>query len=63
MSLLSIEALSRMAHSSPFHFTGSLPIERASAYRIQWLRLRRASWRLAFNPQDKVIDTALDAGL
>ncbi|MDU5688606.1 MAG: GyrI-like domain-containing protein, partial [Kluyvera cryocrescens] len=29
---------------------------------IQWLRLRRASWRLAFNPQDKVIDIALDAG-
>jgi AraC family transcriptional regulator len=30
---------------------------------IQWLRLRHASWRLAFNPQDKVIDIALGAGL
>ena len=61
---LSIEALSRMAHSSPFHFHRQftawcgLPLYRY----IQWLRLRRASWRLAFNPQDKVIDIALDAG-
>ncbi|SUG64268.1 Transcriptional regulator, AraC [Salmonella enterica subsp. enterica] len=61
---LSIEALSRMAHSSPFHFHrqfttwSGLPLYRY----IQWLRLRRASWRLAFNPQDKVIDIALDAG-
>lgn len=52
---LSIEALSRMAHSSPFHFHrqftawSGLPLYRY----IQWLRLRRASWRLAFNPQDK----------
>ena len=61
---LSLEALSRMAHSSPFHFHrqftawSGLPLYRY----IQWLRLRRASWRLAFNPQDKVIDIALDAG-
>lgn len=61
---LSLEALSRMAHSSPFHFHrqftawSGLPLYRY----IQWLRLRHASWRLAFNPQDKVIDIALDAG-
>lgn len=61
---LSLEALSRMAHSSPFHFHrqftawSGLPLYRY----IQWLRLRRASWRLAFNPQDKIIDIALDAG-
>lgn len=61
---LSLEALSRMAHSSPFHFHrqftawSGLPLYRY----IQWLRLRQASWRLAFNPQDKVIDIALDAG-
>lgn len=61
---LSLEILSRMAHSSPFHFHrqftawSGLPLYRY----IQWLRLRRASWRLAFNPRDKVIDIALDAG-
>lgn len=61
---LSLEALSAIAHSSPYHFhrqfsayTG-IPLYRY----IQWLRLRRASWRLAFNPRDKIIDIALDAG-
>ncbi|MBX0108117.1 AraC family transcriptional regulator, partial [Salmonella enterica subsp. enterica serovar Typhi] len=61
---LSLEALSRMAHSSPFHFHRQFTVwSGLPLYRyIQWLRLRRASWRLAFNPQDKVIDIALDAG-
>ncbi|EGH2826678.1 helix-turn-helix transcriptional regulator, partial [Salmonella enterica subsp. enterica serovar Adjame] len=61
---LSLETLSAIAHSSPYHFhrqfsayTG-IPLYRY----IQWLRLRRACWRLAFNPRDKVIDIALDAG-
>lgn len=61
---LSLEMLSAIAHSSPYHFhrqfsayTG-IPLYRY----IQWLRLRRACWRLAFNPRDKVIDIALDAG-
>lgn len=61
---LSLEALSAIAHSSPYHFhrqfsayTG-IPLYRY----IQWLRLRRACWRLAFNPRDKIIDIALDAG-
>ncbi|MBN6358655.1 helix-turn-helix transcriptional regulator, partial [Escherichia coli] len=55
---LSLETLSAIAHSSPYHFhrqfsayTG-IPLYRY----IQWLRLRRACWRLAFNPRDKVID-------
>ena len=62
---LSIEALSRMAHSSPFHFHrqfttwSGLPLYRY----IQWLRLRRASWRLAVNPQDKGIGIPLGAGV
>ncbi|EAM5652134.1 AraC family transcriptional regulator [Salmonella enterica] len=61
---LSLEVLSRMAHSSPFHFHRQFTVwSGLPLYRyIQWLRLRRASWRLAFNPQDKVIDIALDAG-
>lgn len=61
---LTLEALSRMAHSSPFHFHRQFTAWSGQPlYRyIQWLRLRRASWRLAFNPQDKVIDIALDAG-
>lgn len=52
---LSLEALSAIAHSSPYHFhrqfsayTG-IPLYRY----IQWLRLRRACWRLAFNPAIK----------
>ena len=61
---LTLEALSAIAYSSPYHFhrqfsayTG-VPLYRY----IQWLRLRRACWRLAFNPQDKIIDIAFDAG-
>ncbi|KMU04271.1 Right origin-binding protein [Salmonella enterica subsp. enterica serovar Newport str. VA_R100808502] len=46
---LSLEALSRMAHSSPFHFHRQFTVwSGLPLYRyIQWLRLRRASWRLA----------------
>lgn len=61
---LSLEVLSAIAHCSPFHFHrmftawSGLPLYRY----IQWLRLRHASWRLAFNPHDKIIDIALDAG-
>lgn len=52
---LSLETLSAIAHSSPYHFhrqfsayTG-IPLYRY----IQWLRLRRACWHLAFNPAIK----------
>lgn len=61
---LTLEKLSSLACCSPYHFHrqfqafSGLPLYRY----IQWLRLRHASWRLAFNPQDKVIDIALDAG-
>ncbi|ADO47007.1 AraC family transcriptional regulator [[Enterobacter] lignolyticus] len=61
---LTLDKLSALAHCSPYHFHrqfaafSGLPLYRY----IQWLRLRHASWRLAFNPQDKVIDIALDAG-
>lgn len=61
---LTLEKLSAIASSSPYHFHRQfLAFSGQPLYRyIQWLRLRRASWRLAFNPQDKVIDIALDAG-
>lgn len=61
---LSLEQLSSLAGCSPYHFHrqfaafSGLPLYRY----IQWLRLRHASWRLAFNPQDKIIDIAFDAG-
>ena len=53
---LLLEALSAIAHCSPFHFHrmftawSGMPLYRY----IQWLRLRHASWRLAFNPHDKL---------
>ena len=61
---LTLEKLSALACCSPYHFHRQfLAFSGQPLYRyIQWLRLRRASWRLAFNPQDKVIDIALDAG-
>jgi len=61
---LSLEALSAVANFSPFHFHRQfsaycgMPLARY----IQWRRLKRASYRLAFNPQEKVIDIALGAG-
>lgn len=61
---LTLEMLSSMACCSPYHFHRQfLAFSGQPLYRyIQWLRLRHASWRLAFNPQDKIIDIALDAG-
>ncbi len=61
---LTLELLSALACCSPYHFHRQfLAFSGQPLYRyIQWLRLRHASWRLAFNPQDKVIDIALDAG-
>lgn len=61
---LTLEQLSAVANFSRFHFHRQfaaycgMPVARY----IQRLRLKRASYRLAFNPQEKVIDIALDAG-
>ncbi|OHX11497.1 AraC family transcriptional regulator [Chromobacterium sphagni] len=61
---LTLEQLSEIANFSPYHFHRQfaarcgVPVGRY----IQWMRLKRASYRLAFNPLEKVIDIALDAG-
>jgi transcriptional regulator, AraC family len=61
---LTLESLSSLACCSPYHFHrqfaafSGLPLYRY----IQWLRLRQASWRLAFNTHERIIDIALDAG-
>ncbi|MFT0212559.1 AraC family transcriptional regulator [Pseudomonas sp. F1_0610] len=61
---LSVESLSCEAHFSVFHFHRLF-----SAYYgvsvgryIQWLKLKRASYQLAFNHHQKIIDIALAAG-
>jgi AraC family transcriptional regulator len=61
---LAIERLARVAHFSTFHFhrqfsnyVGTTPTR-----YIQMARLRRASYRLAFNPLERVTDIALEAG-
>jgi AraC family transcriptional regulator len=61
---LSLDQLSRVAHVSRFHFhrqfaayTG-VPLGRY----LQLARLRRASYRLVFNPLDRITDIALDCG-
>jgi AraC family transcriptional regulator len=61
---LSGERLSRVAHFSKFHFqrqffnyVGVTP----NRY-VQLARLRRASYRLAFNPLERITDIALAAG-
>lgn len=60
---LSVERLSRVANFSKYHFhrqfSGYAGIG-VSKY-IQLMRLRRASYRLAFNRADRLIDIALDA--
>ena len=61
---LSLDSLSQVAHFSKFHFSRQF-----SGYTgvsvfgyVQLMRLKRASYRLAFNQADKIIDIALDAG-
>lgn len=53
-----------MAHFSRFHFQRQFSAYCGiSVWRyIQWMRLKRASYRLAYNPLEPVIDIALDAG-
>lgn len=61
---LLLEKLSEVAHFSPFHFHRQfcsycgMPPGRY----IQMMRLKRASYRLAFNPLEKITDIAYDAG-
>lgn len=60
----SVEELSRVAHFSKFHFhrqfSGYIGI--SVLKYIQLIRLRRASWRLAFRRDDRIIAIAMSAG-
>jgi len=61
---LSVEDLSRVAYFSKFHFHRQFSEYcgiSVSRY-IQLMKLKRASHRLVFNPDERVIDIALDAG-
>ncbi|MBK6355695.1 MAG: AraC family transcriptional regulator [Betaproteobacteria bacterium] len=61
---LSTELLSQVANFSKFHFHRQFAeyVGTSVGRYIQLLRLRQASYRLAFSRQDKIIDIALDAG-
>ncbi|CAO3355024.1 AraC family transcriptional regulator [Azospirillum melinis] len=61
---LSLDRLSDVACLSKFHFHRlfSAHFDISVGKYIQLARLKRASFRLAFYPADKVIDIALDAG-
>lgn len=61
---LSVAQLSRVAYFSKYHFLRQFSVYvgiSLFAY-IRLLRLKRASYRLAFNTHERVIDIALDAG-
>lgn len=60
---LGLEELSRLAHFSKFHFHRQFSEYTGitTARFIQLMRLRRASYRLAFDPGCKIIDIALEA--
>lgn len=61
---LSVEQLSQVANFSKFHFHRQFAdyLGTGVARYILLLRLRRASYRLAFDRRAKVIDIALEAG-
>jgi AraC family transcriptional regulator len=61
---LSVERLSREADLSKFHFHRqfSAYVGVSVSRYVQTLRLRRASRRLVFEPDSKIIDIALEAG-
>ena len=61
---LSVETLSRVAHFSKFHFHRQffLFVGLNVTRYIQLLRLKRASYRLVFEPKVRVIEIALQAG-
>lgn len=61
---LSVERLSRVANFSKFHFHRQFSLHAGisvSRY-IQLMRLRRASYRLAFESETRIIEIALEAG-
>ncbi len=61
---LLLEQLSEVAHFSPYHFHRQFSAwcGMPPGRYIQLMRLKRASYRLAFNPHEKIIEIALDAG-
>jgi AraC family transcriptional regulator len=61
---LSGARLSRVAHSSKFHFQRQFSnyVGITPSRYVQLARLRRASYRLAFNPLELITDIALAAG-
>lgn len=61
---LSVEQLSQIAHFSKFHFHRQFSDYCGiSVIRyIQLMRLKRASYRLAFSTSDRITEIALDAG-
>jgi AraC family transcriptional regulator len=61
---LSVARLSRVAHFSKFHFLRQFThyVGVTPNRYIQLARLRRASYRLAFNPLEPITDIALAAG-
>jgi AraC family transcriptional regulator len=60
---LTVELLSQVANFSPYHFHRQFSeYTGISVFRyIQLMRLKRASYRLAFNKLEKITDIALDA--
>jgi AraC family transcriptional regulator len=60
---LTLEVLSQVAHFSKFHFHRQFSeYAGISVFKyVQLMRLKRASYRLAFNKLEKVVDIALDA--
>lgn len=61
---LTVERLSRIAHFSKFHFHRQFSdyVGMTPSRYIAQARLRRASYRLAFNPLEAITDIALQAG-
>lgn len=61
---LSVEKLSNVAHFSMYHFhrVFAAYIGVNVTHYIQMVRLKRASYQLAFNEGMKIIDIAMDAG-
>ena len=60
---LSLDQLSQVAHFSKYHFHRQFAeyVGISVARFIQLMRLKRASYRLAFDKVDRIIDIALDA--